>query len=51
MCILTTEGEKVVKEKILTNFTISHFINQNFVLYGDWEDRKNIFTALNIDLS
>lgn len=23
-------------EKILRDFTIAHFINQNFVLYGDW---------------
>lgn len=47
--ILSAEGERTVKEKVLTNFTISHFINQNFVLYGDWEDRQNIFSALNIE--
>ncbi len=28
--------EQVVLEKILRDFTIAHFVNQNFVLYGDW---------------
>ena len=28
--------EKIVFEDILKNFEISHLINQNFVLYGDW---------------
>jgi len=51
ICILTPEGEKTVKEKVLINFTISHFINQNFVLYGDWEERKNIFSALDIEIT
>jgi hypothetical protein len=36
VAILTKEGEEVVREKMLINFAISHFINQNFVLYGDW---------------
>jgi hypothetical protein len=36
ICIITPLGEATAKEKALVNFTISHFINQNFVLYGDW---------------
>jgi ethanolamine ammonia-lyase large subunit len=51
ICILSAEGERTVKEKVLTNFTISHFINQNFVLYGDWEVRQNIFSALDVEVS
>ena len=31
------------------NFTISHFINQNFVMYGDWEERKEVFDCLQED--
>lgn len=46
VCILSEAGEKLVREKLLLNFTISHFINQNFVLYGDWEERKEIFQCL-----
>jgi hypothetical protein len=34
--ILTPTGEAVVREGILLSFAISHFVNQNFVLYGDW---------------
>jgi len=36
ICIITPIGEATAKDKVLVNFTISHFINQNFVLYGDW---------------
>jgi hypothetical protein len=34
--IKTAIGEETVKEKILFNFNIAQFVNQNFVLYGDW---------------
>lgn len=44
--ILTEAGETAVKERMLVNFAISHFINQNFVLYGDWEVRKEVFDSL-----
>jgi hypothetical protein len=30
------DEERVVVEKILKDFNIAHFVNQNFVLYGDW---------------
>ena len=32
--------QKIVLEKILKDFKIAHFINQNFVLYGDWNYAK-----------
>ena len=42
------QEEFTVLNKILKDFTIAHFINQNFVLYGDWDylSYKDIF-ALN----
>lgn len=44
--ILTAEGERVIKEKILINFTVAHLVNENFVLYGDWEARTELIQAL-----
>lgn len=44
--ILTEEGEKVIKEKLLLSFTVAHLINENFVLYGDWEVRPELLSAV-----
>jgi hypothetical protein len=46
IAILTRHGEKTARECILLNFAVSHFVNQNFVLYGDWEQRKEVFDCL-----
>jgi hypothetical protein len=48
--ILTEQGEKIIKEKVLQIFTISHFINQNFVLYGDWERRIEMLSIIPEDV-
>lgn len=40
--ITSPEGETAVKEKLLFNFAVSHLINQNFVLYGDWEKHEEL---------
>lgn len=44
--ILTLEGEQTVKDKILLSFKVSHLINENFVLYGDWEQRPQMWAFL-----
>ena len=30
----------------MLNFRIAHLINENFVLYGDWERRSELLTAV-----